>query len=154
DGDGHALLLQTKQAGASVLSEYGGCRQPPDFMAHIDREGEGARVVALQRILQGVSDPFLGSFRGETGDYYVRQFRDMKGGIDVGTLEDGPFRLYGQACATTLARAHSQSPNAAAIAGYIGRGPAIGEALLEWAYAYAALSRADYDTFLARHGGD
>ncbi|MBN9214932.1 MAG: hypothetical protein ABS62_00845 [Microbacterium sp. SCN 70-200] len=153
DGDGHALLLQTKQAGRSVLVEHGGCRQPPGVTALVAPRGEGARVVALQRILQGVSDPFLGSFRGETGDYYVRQFRDMKGGFDVESLEDGPFGLYAQACATTLARAHSQSPNAAAITGYIGRGAAVAEALLEWAYAYATLSRADYDAFIAAPSG-
>lgn len=152
DGDDHTLLLQTKEAGASVLVEHGGAEQPPDFAARIEHQGEGARVVALQRILQGVSDPFLGSFRGETGDYYVRQFRDMKGGFDVESLEDGPFLLYAQACGTTLARAHSQSPNAAAVAGYIGGNAAVGDALLEWSWAYAELSRSDYAAFLARHG--
>lgn len=65
DGDDHALLLQTKQAAPSVLVEHGGCRQPADLAELADTRGEGARVVALQRILQGVSDPFLGSMRGD-----------------------------------------------------------------------------------------
>lgn len=146
DGAGHPLLLQTKEAGRSVLAEHGGQEQPPALTALIEQSGEGARVVALQRILQGVSDPFLGHFRGERS-HYVRQFRDMKVGIDMETLDDTPFRQYAQACAATLARAHSQSPNAAFVAGYIGTGRVIGEALREWAYAYADLSRADYDAF-------
>lgn len=149
DGDDNVLLLQTKEAGPSVLVAHGGCRQPDDVTALVERRGEGARVVALQRILQGVSDPFLGSFRGDSGDFYVRQFRDMKGGIEMETLDDGPFELYARACATTLARAHSQSPGSAMIAGYLGTGHQAADAVVEWAYAYADLSRADYARFLA-----
>ena len=149
DGDGNALLLQTKEAGRSVLEEHGGCPQPAAVADHIARHGEGGRVVAMQRILQGVSDPFLGHMRGAQFDFYVRQFRDMKGGFDIETLDDGPFGEYGRACATTLARAHSQSPQAATVAGYVGSGRVVGEAILDWAEAYAELSRADYDAFLA-----
>ncbi|WP_425838768.1 DUF2252 domain-containing protein [Microbacterium sp. PA5] len=149
DGDGSALLLQTKEAGRSVLIEHGRCPQPEGLDQQWAESGEGSRVVSMQRILQGVSDPFLGHLRGRTGDYYVRQFRDMKGGIDIETLEDGPFALYARACAVTLARAHSQSPNATNVAGYVGSGRTLAEALTTWAYAYADLSRADYDAFLA-----
>lgn len=151
DGDGNALLLQAKQAGESVLVEDGGIEQPPEATAYIAEHGHGGRVVALQRILQAVSDPFLGHLRSETGDFYVRQFRDMKGSIETEVIEDRPFRAYAEACAATLARAHAQSPNAAVVAGYIGSGRVVGEALLEWAYAYAALSKSDYDAFVAEH---
>lgn len=151
DGDGRALLLQTKQAGRSVLIEYGGCPQPPSLEQHIDSTGEGGRVVALQRILQGVSDPFLGYLRRGEFDYYVRQFRDMKYGIDVEQLDDAPFRAYALACATVLARAHAQSPRAAEVVGYLGGGRRAGEAIVDWAYAYADVSRADYEAFLAAH---
>jgi len=149
DGDGNALLLQTKEAGRSVLIEHGGRVQPPAVAAHIAAHGEGGRVVALQRVLQGVSDPFLGHMKAGPVHYYVRQFRDMKGGIDAETLDDAPFALYARACATTLARAHSQSPNAAVVAGYLGDGRSAGEAIVAWSYAYADLSRADYDAFVA-----
>ena len=148
DGDGAALLLQVKEAGRSVLEQYGHCPQPAEISSFVADHGEGARVVALQRILQGSSDPFLGHFRGTSSDYYVRQFRDMKGGIDAETLEDGPFRLYAQACATALARAHGQSPNAARVVGYLGAGRAAAEAIVEWSYGYAALSRTDYGAFV------
>ncbi|WP_106815474.1 DUF2252 domain-containing protein [Microbacterium timonense] len=151
DSDGNSLLLQAKQAGESVLVEHGRIDQPPEAMAYIAQHGHGGRVVALQRILQAVSDPFLGHLRSDTGDFYVRQFRDMKGSVEAETIEDRPFLAYAQACAATLARAHAQSPNAAAVAGYIGSGGVVGESLLEWAFAYAALSKADYDAFVAAH---
>ncbi|WP_373683835.1 DUF2252 family protein [Microbacterium sp. 18062] len=72
----------------------------------------------------------------------------MKGGIDAETLEDGPFSTYAQACAVTLARAHGQSARAAEITGYVGSGRVLGDALIAWAYAYADLSRRDYEAFL------
>lgn len=149
DGSGGALLMQTKEAGRSVLIEHGRCVQPDSVDAFIQSVGEGGRVVAMQRILQGVSDPLLGSFRGAERDYYVRQFHDMKGGIDVEVVDDASFRLYAQACAAVLARAHGQSPMAAEVVGYIGDGDAVVDAITTWAYAYAALSRQDYDAFLA-----
>ncbi|WP_404429807.1 DUF2252 domain-containing protein [Microbacterium lacus] len=149
DGDGNVLLLQGKQANKSVLVEYGAMEQPEVFAPHVEQHGEGGRVVALQRILQAVSDPFLGHLRGKRGDFYVRQFHDMKGGIDADQIEDGPFRNYAQGCAATLARAHAQAPNAADVAGYIGNGRVVGESILEWAYAYAALSKQDYNAFVA-----
>lgn len=151
DGDGNALLLQAKEAGESVLVEHGGIEQPHEARSFVAAHGHGGRVVALQRILQAVSDPFLGHLRSPTGDFYVRQFHDMKGGVETETLEDRPFHAYVQACAATLARAHAQSPNAALVAGYIGGGRVVGEAMLEWAYAYAALSKGDYDAFVATH---
>ncbi|NNH03771.1 DUF2252 domain-containing protein [Microbacterium ulmi] len=149
DGEGKALILQSKEAGRSVLVEYGGVVQPPALTSQIDAYGEGGRVVAMQRILQAFSDPFLGSLRGAEVDQYVRQFHDMKGGVDVETLEDRAFTTYGEACAVTLARAHAQSPSAPQVAGYIGNGRVVGEALLEWAHAYAELSRGDYISFTA-----
>lgn len=149
--DESALLLQTKEAGRSVLVEYGHAAQPAEVDAFIETAGQGGRVVAMQRILQGVSDPFLGSFRGEHQDYYVRQFRDMKGGIDAETLDDEVFGVYARTCAAVLARAHAQSPTADAIATYIGGGGRITDAIVAWAQAYAELSRADYDAFVAAH---
>jgi uncharacterized protein (DUF2252 family) len=149
DGDGNALILQGKQAQRSVLEQYGGIPQPEEVQRFIEEYGEGGRVVALQRILQAVSDPFLGHLRAFAGDFYVRQFNDMKGGIDMDQLEDAAFHQYAETCGAVLARAHSQSPNAAEVAGYIGNGRIVGEAILEWSYSYAELSRADYDAFVA-----
>lgn len=158
DGDGGALLLQGKEAGRSVLIEHGGIEQPAGVARYIEEHGEGGRVVAMQRILQAVSDPFLGHVRhspqGAQRDFYIRQFHDMKGGFDMDTLDDVSFRWYAQACGATLARAHGQSPTAAAVAGYVGRGRSVGEAILEWAYAYAALSSEDWKLFRRHRGVD
>ncbi|MGM7670482.1 DUF2252 domain-containing protein [Microbacterium sp. A93] len=153
DGDDHTLLMQPKQAGQSVLIEYGHVTQPPVLQELIKTSGEGARVVAMQRILQALSDPFLGHVQSPNADYYVRQFHDMKGGVEVEELDDGPFVTYAQACAATLARAHGQSATATAVAGYIGDGRVVTEALLEWGWAYAAVSLADYREFLAEQNG-
>jgi uncharacterized protein (DUF2252 family) len=149
DGEGSTVLMQPKQASQSVLVEYGRIVQPPALQEAIDSSGEGARVVAMQRILQALSDPFLGHMRNANADFYVRQFHDMKGSIDVEDLDDGPFITYGQACAATIARAHSQSLTATEVAGYIGSGRVLGPALLEWARTYAAVSLADYELFRA-----
>ena len=148
DRDGHALILQSKEANASVLDQYGRIEQPRQLARIVRAGGQGARVVALQRILQAVSDPFLGHLQATGADLYVRQFRDMKGSIEVDTLEDAPFIEYARACAATLARAHSQSPQAAAIVGYLGSGRGVAEAIAEWSHAYADLSARDYRDFV------
>jgi uncharacterized protein (DUF2252 family) len=153
DGDGHSLLLQPKEANQSVLVEYGNAPQPTEFDEHIELFGQGGRVVGLQRILQALSDPFLGHVSSEGHDFYVRQFHDMKGSIEVESLDDTAFSTYAQACAVVLARAHTQSPNAACIAGYLGSGERAATAIAAWAYAYADLSRRDYEEFLATPQG-
>lgn len=149
DGDDNTILMQPKQASQSVLVQYGRMAQPPQVADLIEQSGEGARVVSMQRILQALSDPFLGHVRGPRADYYVRQFHDMKGGIDVEELDDGPFITYAAACATTLARAHSQSVTATTVAGYLGDGAVVADALLAWSLAYADVSAADHRAFSA-----
>ncbi len=149
DSDGASLILQTKEAGRSVLEQYGKVPQPTHLTEAIAAHGEGARVVGMQRILQSASDPFLGYLRSQSRGYYVRQFHDMKGGIDMDTLADGPFRRYAAACGTVLARAHAQSSSAADIVGYAGKGKKLADAILTWSMAYARLSRADYEAFVA-----
>lgn len=149
DADGQPLILQAKQAGPSVLAHYGGIQQPDSLVAGIAEHGEGWRVVALQRVLQAYSDPFLGHLRVELGDFYVRQFHDQKGGFEVEELDDTAFHRYALACAAVLARAHSQSPAAATIAGYLGTGRAAAEAILTWSLAYADLARTDWTAFTA-----
>ncbi len=52
DGDGNALVMQSKEAGASVLEQYGGIEQPRGLGDHVAAHGQGGRVVALQRMLQ------------------------------------------------------------------------------------------------------
>ncbi len=150
DATGSHLILQIKEANQSVLEEYGGIQQPPHLREGIERLGEGGRVVGLQRILQSFSDPFLGHLRTDGADFYVRQFHDMKGGIDMEMLADESFRDYAVACARTLARAHAKSPSANEVAAFIGKGKRIGESIVWWSAQYADKATSDYDIFLKR----
>lgn len=151
---GEVLFLQAKQAQESVLSSHGG---RPTRIVGLDRSevSEGRRVVAAQRVLQSSSDPFLGWITGWAAansrrartrvDYYWRQFRDMKGAIDVSRLTADEMTTYGRLCATLLARAHAQSPTAFAIQGYLGTSGGFAEATSRWAAAYADVAEADFE---------
>src|SRR5262245_18569449 len=113
---------------------------------------EGHRVVACQRILQAQSDPFLGFIAGVAGesqvhqrvDYYWRQFRDMKGSIDTRGFTPSQFCAYVGLCAKLLARAHSQSPGGAVIAGYLDDSERFDLAIASWSAAYADQTERDY----------
>ena len=151
-----ALVLQIKQAGQSVLNQYGALdpsgAQAPDAQtanaASVNAQPEevdhGLRVMANQRILQAVSDPFLGYFTYEDHGYYVRQFRDHNVSVNIDTLKHEGFLDYVDACGRMLARAHAQSPNAAFIMGYLGESDTFDRAVTQWAHAYADQSYADY----------
>lgn len=148
DGNGNPLILQTKEAGRSVLEHYGRIQQPAQLQSIINNAGEGARVVSMQRILQAFSDPFLGHLQQASRGYYVRQFHDMKGSIEMDTLTDIPFRRYAVACGAVLARAHAQSPNAPEIVGFAGKGKKLTAALMSWSHDYATLSHSDFEAYL------
>lgn len=144
--DGNALLLQVKEASESVLSRYGGIAQPSRVTAGIAGHGQGFRVVNLQRILQAVSDPFLGHMQRGDRDFYVRQFHDMKGSVELEGLDYLPFLDYVRTCGGMLARAHAQSPTAGQVVGYLGTTNAAIDAIIEWSFSYAAQSLRDFQT--------
>jgi uncharacterized protein (DUF2252 family) len=138
------LLLQVKQAAASVLEPYAGAsryRHP------------GHRVVAGQRLLQTASDIFLGWTGDGTAEFYVRQLWDMKGGIHLETLDPADLAPYGRLCGWVLARAHARSGDAAAaIAGYLGSGDQFDRAVGTFAEAYADQTEADWAAFSRARG--
>jgi len=141
---GEPLILQVKQAAASALQTHGQAAGalPPEL---VDRpEQHGYRVVANQRILQAVSDPFLGYLDSGDDAYYVRQFRDGNVSFDTENLEPRAFLDYVDACGTSLARAHAQSAQAAFVAGYLGAKTNFDNAVVQWATSYADQSLADY----------
>ena len=142
--DDDALLLQVKEATQSVLARYGGIAQPSRISVGGQQHGQGYRVVGLQRVLQAVSDPFLGYFRANGRDFYVRQFHDMKGAVDLDDISLAAFGDYVTSCAGLLGRAHAQSPTAGQVVGYIGRSDAASRAIVQWCTAYADQSLADY----------
>ena len=142
-GDGDVLLLQVKQAGPSVLESV---------LADGARTHAGRRVVDGQRLLQAASDPFLGWTHGTyrpRRDYFVRQLRDMKGGIDLATLDGAGLAMYGHVCGAVLARAHARAGSAASIAGYLGGSSTFDEAVAEFAVGYADVTERDHAALCA-----
>ena len=139
DADGDPLILQIKQALPSALVAHGGATQPPG----VSDAPNGRRVVDCQRILQAASDPFLGWFETQERQFYVRQFRDMKGSVDLTAISEPEFAGYSRACASMLARAHAQSPNALVASAYLGTSDVFDRAIASWALGYARVVDAD-----------
>ena len=142
-GDGEPLLLQIKQANASVLEPYLGASR---------FENAGERVVVGQRVMQATGDPFLGWMSGGERlplDFYVRQLRDLKGSIDVSRLDLAGLEDYGQVCGAVLARAHARVGDASLVTGYLGDTEEFDEAVAEFALAYADVTVADHAALLA-----
>ncbi len=148
------LFIQAKEAPRSVLETHG--RIPwtvPSGVSKVEVCNQGHRVVTCQRILQAQSDPFLGWISGFAGDevdrrgvdYYWRQFRDMKGSIETTGLTPSQFRDYVALCGQLLARAHSQSPGGAVVAGYLGTSERFDAAVADWAVAYADQAERDFE---------
>ena len=138
---GDFIVLQIKQAQASVLEPYAGA----STFAHA-----GERVVVGQRLTQAASDMFLGWCTGpRTGrHYYVRQLWDVKGQSDVMSMDAANLEYYGALCGWALARAHARTGDAAQIAGYLGRSERIDRAIADFAEAYAATNAEDHQRLL------
>jgi len=140
------LFLQFKGAGLSVLAPY---------VKRSLFKNQGQRVVVGQHQLQGAPDMFLGHGRLERragkSDFYVRQLRDMKGGIRISTkhLNAKIFKDYCALCGWSLALGHAKSGDAAMISGYIGQSDTLQSAVLEFALRYAEQNNADYRLFLS-----
>lgn len=156
---GEPLFLQVKEAPPSVLESHGGQRCRIEHLPPAGAGQQGYRVVSGQRILQAQSDPFLGWIRnvnasdGKGGtvvrDFYVRQFRDMKGTLDTEAMSDSEYQAYVSLCAGLLARGHSQSPRAAALTGYLGQSDKFDKAVTGWAVAYADQCERDFEALKA-----
>ncbi len=110
--DDDPLILQLKQAQASVLEKHLGASE----YGH-----SGQRVVNGQRYAQAASDILLGWVTGPGGfDFYVRQLHDMKGSIDLARVRRRGLVTLASLCGSTLARAHARSGDAVAVAAYLG----------------------------------
>ncbi|WP_181779916.1 DUF2252 domain-containing protein [Pseudonocardia pini] len=136
-GPDDVLFLQLKQARRSVVAPFVHGQD-----AWHDHQGQ--RVVEYQQALQTVSDPLLGWTTVGDHQYYVRQFRDMKGaivldGIDAVTLGD-----YAAICGLLLAKGHARTSGASMIGAYLGGGGRVRTALCRFARAYADQTERDY----------
>lgn len=145
--DDDPLFLQIKEAGSSVLEQFGGLRGTPD--------GGGRRVVEGQRVLQAASDIFLGwihvsGFEDRPLDFYVRQLWDAKVSADLEVMEPEVMRVYGEMCGWTLARAHARSGDRIAIAAYLGGSDRADRALRDFASEYADQNARDCEAVRAQ----
>jgi len=134
------LVLQVKEAGPSVLEEHLGANPHPPA---------GRRVVEGQRLMQSASDLFLGwlsttGLDGQERDYYVRQFRDMKGSVDLERIKPDRLVAYASLCGDLLAAAHARSGEPAEIAGYLGSGGRFEESLVAFSHDYADVNETDH----------
>ena len=138
---GAPLLLQIKEAQASVLAPYAG---GSDYANH------GQRVVVGQRMLQAATDIFLGWTTAPVdGHYfYIRRLKDSRL-ADVGTRLEAALPFYAALCGRTLARAHARAGDAVAIAAYLGDGNEFDKAIAAFAVAYANQTERDWHAFLA-----
>ncbi len=139
------LFLQVKEAPPSALSAYAGASRYAN---------QGQRVVVGQRLMQAVSDIFLGWQRTESGldgqsrDFYIRQLRDWKFSMNIEAMVPRGLRTYAELCGWTLARAHARSGDRIAIAAYLGRSDAFDQAIADFAATYADQNQRDYDALV------
>jgi uncharacterized protein (DUF2252 family) len=138
------LLLQAKEAQASVLAE---------FVGKSDYVNQGERVVAGQHLMQASSDIFLGweqveGIDGVQRDFYVRQLRDWKGSAETDQMVPEGMAAYGNLCGWTLARAHARSGDRIAIAAYLGSSAVFENAVASFAESYADQNQLDYDALV------
>jgi uncharacterized protein (DUF2252 family) len=135
------VFLQLKQARRSVLARF----------VHGDsawHKHQGQRVVEYQQALQTVSDPLLGWMTAGGRQYYVRQFRNMKGTVALDSIDSAALDDYAGVVGHLLAKGHSRTSGASMIAGYVGKSEALDEALCRFAQAYADQTEADHEAMV------
>ncbi|MFT4114473.1 DUF2252 domain-containing protein [Silvibacterium sp.] len=145
NGPGDPLFLQIKEQPGSA------------YVGYVDSEGlelhapkhEGQRVVNGQRAMQAQSDPFLGWTTIDSRHYEVRQLNDHKASIVIEDLEGDGLGEYAEMCGELLARGHARSGDACVLAGYVGNGKRLSEALAAFAHAYADQTVADWEELRA-----
>ncbi|MCW2702155.1 MAG: hypothetical protein JWQ37_150 [Blastococcus sp.] len=131
------LFLQLKQARRSVVAQY----------VHGDsawHDHQGQRVVQYQHALQTVSDPLLGWTTVGGRQYYVRQFRDMKGAVVVDGIDAAALADYAGVCGLLLAKGHARTSGASMITGYLGRSDKADRAFCLFARRYADQTERDH----------
>ena len=131
------VFLQLKQARRSVVARY--VHGESAWHAH-----QGQRVVEYQQALQTVSDPLLGWTSVDGRQFYVRQFRNMKGTVALDAIDGDALTDYAGVVGHLLAKGHARTSGASMIAGYVGRSDNVDAALCRFARAYADQTEADH----------
>lgn len=133
------LLLQSKQALPSCINQQLGGGSGHD----------GQRIVEGQRLMQCVSDPFLGWTSTPKGIPMVwRQLRDWKASMSLDEMKPSPLKAYAKLCASVLARAHARSGQRQALHGALGDDKAFDRAMASFAVAYSDQVEEDHRALL------
>ncbi|MDQ2884092.1 MAG: DUF2252 domain-containing protein [Actinomycetota bacterium] len=135
------VFLQLKQARRSVVARF--VHGDSAWHAH-----QGQRVVEYQQALQTVSDPLLGWTTVGDHQYYVRQFRDMKGAVTVDGIDAAALADYAGICGLLLAKGHARTSGASMITGYLGGSDKVDRAMCRFARSYAEQTERDYQALL------
>ena len=136
---GDRLVLQVKEANASVLAPFAGAGP---------HTHQGERVVIGQRLAQCASDIFLGWANDDDGhQYYVRQLRDMKTSVAYEQMTGQVLFNFADMCGWALARSHAKSGDSARLSGYLGRSDQVDRAITDYAQAYADQCEQDFEVF-------
>jgi hypothetical protein len=103
--------------------------------------------------MQAASDIFLGGQRqrgldGVDRDFYIRQLRDWKFSMEIGTMRASGMEMYGKVCGWTLARSHARSGDRIAIASYLGKSDTFDKAITSFARLYADQTERDHQALL------
>ena len=140
------LFLQIKQASKSVLEEH---------LPESPYQNPARRVVEGQRLMQTVSDIFLGHIDTSTQGhhYYWRQLKDWKGSAEVDSAAREELQAFSQTRGWTLARAHARTGDPIAISGYLDDGKNFDRAVTAFAEQYADQCEADYEAFVSEIQG-
>ncbi len=136
------VFLQLKQARRSVLARH--VHGESAWHAH-----QGQRVVEYQQALQTVSDPLLGWTTVAGQQFYVRQFRNMKGTIALEGIDAAALIDYAGVVGHLLAKGHARTSGASMIAGYVGSSSKVDDALGRFARSYADQTEADHAALVA-----
>jgi uncharacterized protein (DUF2252 family) len=134
--DSDAVILQFKQGSSSVLEKYAGKSK---------YNNHGARIVNGQRLMQTVSDIFLGWTKSSKGlDFYVRQLRDIKASAHIENFIPKSLMDYAFLCGWALAKSHAKAGMAPEIAGYIGKSDVFSQSVADFAVQYANQTEKDF----------
>ena len=101
-----------------------------------------------QQALQTVSDPLLGWATVDGLQYYVRQFRNMKGTIPLDAIEAAALTDYAGIVGRLLGKGHARTSGASMIAGYVGASDQLDKSLCRFARAYADQTEADHQALI------
>ena len=137
DDTGRHLVLRFEEATPSALAAH---------LTHRSAEGDGHRIVMGWRTLSPGRDPFLGAIvdTASNRDLVVSQHRPLGRTLVTDTIRPGRLRRVAAASASVIAAGHARSGDATELAGYLGRGEALDEAIASFAADSADQAERDH----------